>query len=701
MADDFDLSITIAIAAAKAKVAKGMSEKERIDAIKSGEYKPTPPPGQAEIDQRQMDQIVLDSTPGASVVKMAQGIPFAGEYLDEAMGAAFGDRAKEKTRAIEDAMQRQHPIGSAVAQFAGGVIGSLPAAALAGPLAGLAPEGIGARVGMGAGIGLAAGASEGAVSGYGAGTDQASRMGEAGTRALIGGGAGAVVGAAAPLVAKGAEVLIGRLKGKDVGIISKTLGISPAAARVIKRHVESDDPTAIVAEMRRAGKDAMLADGGAGLTQLLDTAMSEGGPALRVGIQAVETRAKMGERRLVNLMDGILGKPVGVKTAQKEISGRTAAAREMAYGRAYDTPIDYGDGGAGNAILDVLDRVPDKTFKAAIDEANQAMQAAGVKNRQILASVADDGTVTLSEMPNVQQVDEIKKALRDIAARETDDRTGKITAAGLRAKKLAGELSDALGDAVPMYKTATKLGGDKLQMEDAAALGRKLFKDGTSREEVAQLVGQGLSREAKTELKRAMRSQIEDVMANAKRTIGGGSDTEIQEAMKAVKLISSRAARDKAEMVLGKQASRVLFDQLDEMGKLLETRLAVQRGSQTAIRLAGREAVADITKPGAAGKLARGEPVMASKDVVQFLTGRTPEFDTQRRRAIFEEIARALTEARGPDAMKSLDIVQKAIAGQSIKDADAALVARTISSVGALTGYQAESQMLPPAARGQ
>ena len=145
----------------------------------------------------------------------------------------------------------------------------------------------------------------------------------------------------------------------------------------------------------------------------------------------------------------------------------------------------------------------------------------------------------------------------------------------------------------------------------------------------------------------------------------------------------------------------MLFDQLDEMGKLLETRLAVQRGSQTAIRLAGREAVADITKPGAVGKLARGEPVMASKDVVKFLTGRTPEFDTQRRRAIFEEIARALTEARGPDAMKSLDIVQKAIAGQSIKDADAALVARTISSVGALTGYQAESQMLPPAARGQ
>ena len=706
MADDADIAIAIAIAKARAKVQTTLTDQERIQAAREGTLRVSPESAAAHAigdlpgygrEQQLRDELAIGAHPVmARAAKFAQGIPVVGEYLDEARGAIHGEAEGEALRQLQGAMDRQHPYQSAGLQLAGGVAGSVaPAVGLARVAPAVAPTGIGFRMGVAAGAGAGLGAAEGAVSGYGAGADPQSRAERAKQGAMWGGAAGGAMGLLAPVIAKGADALISRFKGKDVAVISSALGLTPASARVLKRQIEADDLAGVAAELRRAGKEGMLADGGGSLTKLLDDAMAAGGQATRIGRQAVDARAAAGQRRLTNLLDGILGKPVGVKAAQREIATRTQAARQIAYERAYAQPIDYGTGKPGDKVLAVLERVPDRTMNAAIREANEAMQAAGVRNLQIKATIADDGQVILSEMPNVQQLDEIKKALFAVAEKETDAVTGKISAAGLRAKKLGRELSEAIGEAVPPYKTATRIGGDKLQAEEAARLGRKLLLPGTSREEVADLLATKLSREAKDELKRAMRSQIDDVMANAQRTIGGGSETDIQEAMKAVKMLSSRAAREKAEQVLGHQSARVLFDQLDEVGKHLETRAAVARGSQTAGRLAGREAMDAALEPGPLGRAVRGEPVAATKSVVQLLTGRTPLYDQARKQQMYAELARALTEARGPDAMRSLSIIEKAIQGQPVKDAEAALVARTLAATSALSGYQLGTQLLP------
>ncbi len=687
------LAIRITIERERQRQQGGMSDQERIAAAKAGDLQLSPERAaeQAGFDQQARDQMLMDVAPDAVRygVKAAQGIPFAGEWIDEAADA-LGGRG-QLMRDVNAATERQQPGASMALRIGGGILGSLPAAAVA-PVAGAAmPGSLAGRMAIGAGAGAALGGAEGAVSGYGAGTDPASRQAEAASRAGIGAAFGAAAGAVMPPIVSGVRALVGRLKGQDVATIAGALGIGKDAARVIRQALDADDLNAAAAQLRRAGGDAMLADASPATAQLLDTAMQSGGAASRIGRDAVEARAARANTRLVNVLDGVLGRPEGTKAASSEISMRTAGVRRQAYDRAYATPVDYA-ADAGRNIEGVLARVPPKTLQAAIAEANDAMREAGVKNRQIMAEIAPDGAVTFREMPNVQQLDEIKKALGTIARNETDPVTGRVSAQGLRAKRLAADLTAAISDAVPSYKTAVKIGGDKIAEQNAFDMGRRLLLSGSTREEVADLM-QGASREGKAAIARGLRSYIDDTLANVQRTITD-PNTDAREAMAAVKALSSRANRDKLETALGPQRARVLMAAMDEAAKHLELRSAVARNSATASRLAGQRAIDDATAPGPAGRVLRGEPVQGTKAIVQFLTNRTPGYDALRRQEIYQDIATALTYLRGPQAEQALATVQAAMSGQPIKDADAAAIARLLGGNLVLGGHQAATRAL-------
>ena len=70
---------------------------------------------------------------GARAGKFVQGIPFVGQYADEAIGALSGDGAMRGARALQSAMDRQHPVESVALQTAGGHVGSAPVLAAAAP----------------------------------------------------------------------------------------------------------------------------------------------------------------------------------------------------------------------------------------------------------------------------------------------------------------------------------------------------------------------------------------------------------------------------------------------------------------------------------------------------------------------------------------------------------------------------------------
>lgn len=524
---------------------------------------------QAEIDQNTLDRLTLDQTPGAAtaVTKFAQGIPFIGEYSDEITGAignafggltgdpSLGDRAMGSQRAVQDAMGRQHPVQSAALGLVGGIVGGLPIAAVAAPAAiSYAPASLGGKMVLGSLVGAGVGGVEGAVSGYGAGKD-GDRVKSAQTRGLIGAALGGALGAAAPVAVAGVKNLAEYIKGYDVNIISKTLGINKDAAKVIKAAVAADDFPAAEAAMKRAGADAILADASPGSAQLLDTSVQTSGVAARIGRDAVEARATAANTRLKGVMDTILGEPEGVKSAAKDVASRTSKIRSMAYDRAYSSAINYADD-TGRAIEDVLQRIDPATLKSAVSEANDAMRAAGIKNMQIMAEIGKNGEVVFREMPNVQQLDEIKKALGAIGRSEVDQ-FGRATGKGIRANKLAGELKDAVGNAVPTYKTAVKLGGDKIAEDQALDLGRKLLLPSTTRETVRNAMGEA-SKEAKAAARKGLRSYIDDTLANVKRTITD-PNIDAREASKAVKDLSSRANVEKVTEVLVQGPSRCLI----------------------------------------------------------------------------------------------------------------------------------------------
>lgn len=603
-------------------------------------------------------------------------------FGDEAVGLVDPE-GQERLRGRIQTAQTAYPGMFTAGEVAGSVAALAPAGGLA---VAKAPASMAGRVVGGVTAGGAGGAIEGAVSGYGRGETPQERQSEAVEGGVVGGISGGVLGGAAPLAAAGLRNMAEYLRRSDVGIIAQELGISKPSARIVKGYLENEDFDAAERVLMELGGDGMLADAGESSAQLLDTAMATGGKALRQGRDAVTARTTASQSAISDTFNRTLGLPVGVKSAGKTIAKKTAPARKKAFDRAFAQPVDYASEG-GMAIEAVLDRVPPKTLRKAIDEANEAMQEASTRNMQILADIADDGSVTFREMPNVQQLHEIKIALQSQV--ELND-VGQMTAGSRRAQRLAGDLRDLLGKNVQGYSTAMRLGGDKIAQSNALGMGRKVLTDSVSVEDVAELMD-GASPAQREAFAVGLRANLEQVMSRVK-AVASDPDVDAREARKVIQEMTSRLNRDKVRIALGKKKANRLFSVLDREARKFTTQARVARNSATAIRTAGRDAVKQELEPGPLGSLASGEPVQATRRILQLFTNTTPQARGAKEAEHMAEIARALTQVRGEDAVKALGLVRKAMAGQKLTSAQSSAVANAVIGSGALSAHQSITQ---------
>lgn len=659
----------------------------------------------AELNSQAMQGIKDPGALSASIQGAAQGatLNFADEILGgvSAVGGAVGDVATGRFAGMGDRMAQRYsdtqqqvsgmaqdaafarPKTTIAANIAGGIIGSAPMAIAAGPtVAAAAPTALAGKVAAGAAAGAVAGAGYGAVSGFGRG-ENGNRLETAANDAVAGGALGGILGGAAPAAGAGIKALAEWVKGKDFRQVAQTLGISNDAAKALLPDLQALDFRAAETALKKAGPDAMLADAGVSTRQALDSAMTGGGQGARIGGDAINARAAASGAKLNRVMDATLGVPQGVKTAAKGIAARTAPMRQKAYDTAYSTAINYADD-TGRAIETVLGKIPSKTLQTAINEANDAMKANGVKNLQILADIADDGTVKFIEMPNVQQLDEIKKAL-GVVGSEVDS-LGRPTAGASRANNLARELKAAVGEAVPAYKTAVKLGGDKIAEDRALDMGRKIFGTGVSREQVRETMT-GASLEAQDAARQGIREYLDNTLARVRRGIDDPS-MDTQETRRLIDTLSTRDAREKLTIVLGKPKAERLMLEIDQAGKQFATRQAVATGSQTGMREARSRALDSVLQPGPVQTAAQGKPLEAMKSIVQLVTRETPANELAKKQAVLGQIAKALTQKRGAYAQEALALIEKAITGQPLKSVEATRLARTLASSGALAAYQ-------------
>ena len=306
-----------------------------------------------------------------------------------------------------------------------------------------------------------------------------------------------------------------------------------------------------------------------------------------------------------------------------------------------------------------------------------ALGAAEATQRGLLT--APDAPSNAYPMQTVRDVDQIKRSLDEIY--RTNDGLGLLggqTDFGREAGIRATETRDLLKEAVPEYGTALNVASDAITRKNAVDFGTQLLRDATSRDAVSEFVRRADPPEIYA-AQAGLRGQIDEIVSNV-RAIPSDPNMDVRQALSALSAMSSDSARSKMAMLLGDEAP-ALFAQLDEAAQSATIRAAMSQNSKTAGREAIKGTVNDITAPGVVGQAMQGEAINTTKALIQSVTGQTSEYTAKQRQRIFQDIARALTEKRGEDALISLRVLDAAMKGQALTDAQTDQLARMLAGV--------------------
>ncbi|MBN7755494.1 hypothetical protein JYP46_01540 [Nitratireductor aquimarinus] len=603
------------------------------------------------------------------------------------IGGDFGDYSGNLERQRQEQAMRDEadPISSTLGRVAGGVGSGLGLARGGLSLTTrLAPNaGLGARIGAGA----AEGAAFGGAYGLGSGEGVSGRLQSGVKDAAL----GAAFGGAFPVVAKGASAGARAIMDSRVGReVAKRTGVNPEVLRMLGTSMQADDTLGPrgAANMRRAGSEAMLADAGPNSRSILDTAIQRGGPGGVQAQRAISERASRGARDLTAALDDTMGRPGQSMSREMVVYGDKTNPMSLIYKRAYDTPIDYSNPLAMRIEKAVKGRVPPSAIRAA----NELMRVEGNQSKQIMAKLADDGSVVFETLPDVRQLDYITRGLNEVAEQANGQgKLGGTTATGRAYANLSREIRNDLKELVPEYKTALDRAGTEIRKVKAEEFGTKLLSPSVTRDQVKEFV-QDIPEAERGKLMQGVRQQIDDAMARVTRTVQDG-DVDAREAVKALKDLSSRSNREKLAAAIGKEKADRLFSEVDRVATSFDLRASVAENSKTYARQATDRRIKDMTGPGPVGRLAQGEPVNATKRIVQLLTGKTPEKIQAREDAVYSQLANLLTRPQasaqrvfsGMNEMSRREIANALLAdriNQNMNRASPALVYPTTGLLG-------------------
>jgi hypothetical protein len=189
-------------------------------------------------------------------------------------------------------------------------------------------------------------------------------------------------------------------------------------------------------------------------------------------------------------------------------------------------------------------------------------------------------------------------------------------------------------------------------------------------------------------MKLGLRSGLDHTLGNLKVS-AANPNTEIKELMAGLSALRSRNNMSKVRALLGDADADEFYKVLDEQATGIELASAVATNSKTAQRQAVGRTVEEIAAPGILGTMLRGEPVNASRMIVQSVTGKTPEADAARRMGLYDDIATLLTRVQGQNAKDALNLIQQAKAGKALTDVQARIIAKAVTAPAAIGAYKA------------
>jgi hypothetical protein len=619
--------------------------------------------------KRGFQETAIQQNPvAARVATGLQGVPYAGEYVDEAIGNVFGEDAQSATRMLQQSMAETRPKETMALQAGTGIAATLPIAL---PLAlEYLPASLGGKLLAGSLTGAGFGATEGLVSGYGSGETDKERSLNAQQRALIGSKFGAGFGLAAPTI------------GAGIGAVAKSGALRPiqeyldrmkakgGAADLLGMAAEMDKPFTD-ANIAAAGQYGNLASTGPNMSILLDAAATTMGRSSADARLIVEQTAKEAGVDLTNTLNTTFGKPSGIETVAKNIMKSSANGRNTAYNKAYAATIDYASD-AGSKLEGLIGRVDQNI----INQANKIMKREGNVSSQIKLTFDKDGNAIESFLPDVRQWDYISRALHSV-----DPLANPLEKNSARG--LASEIRTTVDKLVPEYKNARGTAGDVIGQIEALDVGKDFLRSTTTREEVA-LALKGMNKKELNNVKSGLRYQLDEVMANAGRTLTDSNEAA-REALLVLKSLTTRASKDKFQLLLGKKEADVFAAKVDEVYSALAQRASIAIGSKTAVRQGAKEFIGESITPSFADNISQKGLFPALSGSVAPVLQMGGKTISQRQREMLSEMAPILAGRKTQaQLLKEVEDLQKISPRLDFANALQQVVSNTITTGGLL-----------------
>lgn len=512
---------------------------------------------------------IVSAFPGVNLIAPTVGAARLGyEALTGGKEASDAyNQAVEAERYANRLSQEQHPYATVAGNVAGAV--ALPVGGV------MNAATLPARMGRGAAVG----AVMGALSGAGEGEGYVDRAGRATTGAALG---GAIGGVAPPLV-EGA-IQLGRTAAAPVinavrGAVNPEAEASRRVATSLARDIQNDPgavsrltPQEFAASVQQGGPATMLDIGGESTRALARSAANTSPEGRQVLNQAVNDRFEGQSGRVVEWLRNTFHFP-NADAQQQAIEQTARNVNRGAYARAYRD-------GAGGVWSPELERL------AGSDAVTGAMQRAAAKARDesiIGGYGAMNPRVTFNNgvlefqrgrngmplYPDLQYWDLVRRELSDAA-----QTAGRGTSEARRLNSFATALNTELDRMVPSYQAARQGAAGFFGAENALEAGQSF---------VTQNFGISETRRALSAMSPQERQLFQDgFVSRYIETLGRvGDRRNILN-----QIASSPAAREKLNLVLGRQRSAELEAGLRVEGIMNLARGSIQGNSTTARQLA-------------------------------------------------------------------------------------------------------------------
>ena len=597
------------------------------------------------------DSIVQGATFGfADEMAAGLGAPLDALFSDRSMKESY-DHSMATSEYRRELEQKEKPIRSMIGEIGGGVLtgGTLAKGGLTLMNGG---KGLLAKTGRGA----VEGALYGGASGIGH-ADSGNRL----EGMAYGGALGGLFGGAAPAVANVASKALSPVVKKGQALARRALhenptakqaGLSPNTYRTLRETVQADMRGG-TNRLAAAGDDAMLADAGPGSAGLLD-AVGQVPGGRQIAQTNVGNRVTEASKRVTSALDDALGKPGESSSRALRVYGDKTNPLSLIYKRAYSKPIDYSSETGRHIEGLVKGRVP----KAAIDAANSLMRVKGETSKQIMAKVADDGSVVFETLPDVRQLDYITRGLNEVSdVANGKGKLGGTTPLGQAYSSLSREIRIALKEAVPEYKDALNVAADAIRTVKAREAGKIVLSPRMTREELSEVLSDMGGAELR-KVSEGVRMHIDDTMANVKRAMTD-TNMDAREAAKALGDLSGRANREKLTALLGPEKAQRLFGEIDQADKAFQLRAGMAQNSKTAPRQLFNDQNKAQAEDGIINQLRMGKPVASAQSLARKAMGRTPQHMDAIASKNAAEIADALTGPRGENMKKLAALLMK------------------------------------------